>query len=97
MYTTMANTLRELGYAVIVPDYRKYPEVKAGKMYHDVRKTIRWAFTHAHEFSGDTEQIHVMVSVECHAKNRASVAPLMYQNHIRDIVLELIWLRKLYY
>ncbi|KAJ2962022.1 hypothetical protein NQZ79_g2823 [Umbelopsis isabellina] len=60
MYTTMANTLRELGYAVIVPDYRKYPEVKAAKMYHDVRKTIRWAFTHAHEFSGDTEQIHVM-------------------------------------
>lgn len=68
MYTTMANTLRELGYAVIVPDYRKYPEVKAAKMYHDVRKTIRWAFTHAHEFSGDTEQIHVMVSVKYHAK-----------------------------
>ncbi|CAM0135147.1 hypothetical protein VKS41_000271 [Umbelopsis sp. WA50703] len=60
MYTTMANTLRELGYAIVVPDYRKYPEVKAEMMYQDVRKTIRWAFTHAHEFNGDTEQIHVM-------------------------------------
>ncbi|EIE77059.1 hypothetical protein RO3G_01763 [Rhizopus delemar RA 99-880] len=26
LYTTFANTLRELGYVVIVPDYRKYPE-----------------------------------------------------------------------
>ncbi|ORE05009.1 alpha/beta-hydrolase [Rhizopus microsporus var. microsporus] len=25
-YTTFANTLRELGYVVVVPDYRKYPE-----------------------------------------------------------------------
>lgn len=61
MYITMANTLRELGYAVVVPDYRKYPEVKADMMYHDVRKAIRWAYTHAHEFNGDTEQIHIMV------------------------------------
>jgi hypothetical protein len=62
MYTTMANTLRELGYVVVVPDYRKYPQVKADKMYHDVRKAIRWAYTHAHEINGDTEQIHVMVN-----------------------------------
>ncbi|KAI8884751.1 alpha/beta-hydrolase, partial [Backusella circina FSU 941] len=26
MYTTCANTLRDLGYVVVVPDYRKYPE-----------------------------------------------------------------------
>jgi prenylcysteine alpha-carboxyl methylesterase len=69
MYTTMANTLRELGYAIVVPDYRKYPEVKAEMMYQDVRKTIRWAFTHAHEFNGDTEQIHVMVNFERHTQN----------------------------
>ncbi|KAG2186165.1 hypothetical protein INT43_002603 [Umbelopsis isabellina] len=73
MYTTMANTLRELGYAVVVPDYRKYPEVKTAKMYHDVRKTIRWAFTHAHEFNGDTEQIHVM--------SRTSNVSIPHQGH----------------
>ncbi|KAI8345304.1 Alpha/Beta hydrolase protein [Choanephora cucurbitarum] len=26
LYATLANTLRELGYVVVVPDYRKYPE-----------------------------------------------------------------------
>ncbi|KAI8146499.1 Alpha/Beta hydrolase protein, partial [Fennellomyces sp. T-0311] len=26
LYTSMANTLRELGYIVVVPDYRKYPK-----------------------------------------------------------------------
>ncbi|CAO3676035.1 unnamed protein product [Umbelopsis ramanniana] len=60
IYTTMANTLRELGYIVVLPDYRKYPEVKADAMYQDIRKAIRWAYTHAHEFNGDVEQIHIM-------------------------------------
>jgi acetyl esterase/lipase len=61
MYITMANTLRELGYIVVLPDYRKYPEAKADAMYQDIRKAIRWAYTHAHEFNGDVEQIHIMV------------------------------------
>ncbi|KAH8547898.1 Alpha/Beta hydrolase protein [Umbelopsis sp. PMI_123] len=78
MYTTMANTLRELGYIVVLPDYRKYPEVKAEAMYHDVRKAIRWAYTHAHEFNGDTEQIHVM--------GHSAGAQLASQTVLMDVV-----------
>lgn len=61
MYATMANTLRELGYIVIVPDYRKYPEVKIDEMYKDIRESIKWTFKHAADINGDPEQIFVMV------------------------------------
>ncbi|CDS04976.1 hypothetical protein LRAMOSA07506 [Lichtheimia ramosa] len=60
IYTPLANTLRELGCAVVVPDYRKYPLVKVGPMYDDVRSSIQWAYDHAEEFNGDRDNIFVM-------------------------------------
>lgn len=66
LYTAFANTLRELGYVVVVPDYRKYPQVKVDSMYHDVRETIKWTFKHAAEIGGDPELIYVMVTANIH-------------------------------
>ncbi|KAI9355233.1 Alpha/Beta hydrolase protein [Pilaira anomala] len=60
IYTTLANTLRELGYVVVVPDYRKYPEVKIDGMYEDIRDAIKWTHRHASEINGDPELIFVM-------------------------------------
>ncbi|KAI7906392.1 Alpha/Beta hydrolase protein [Cokeromyces recurvatus] len=60
IYSTLANTLRELGYVVIVPDYRKYPEVKINEIYKDIREAIKWSYKHALEFNGDPEQIYLM-------------------------------------
>lgn len=62
LYTTMGNTLRELGYIVIIPDYRKYPEVKIDEMYKDIREAIKWTFKHTADINGDPEQIFVMVT-----------------------------------
>ncbi|KAG0167701.1 hypothetical protein DFQ28_005809 [Apophysomyces sp. BC1034] len=60
LYSTFANTLREMGYVVVVPDYRKYPQVKIDSMYDDVRQAIRWAYKHAREIRGDVEMLYVM-------------------------------------
>lgn len=61
LYTSMANTLRELGYVVVVPDYRKYPTVKVDSMYQDIRRTIQWTFRHANDIAVDVDMIYVMV------------------------------------
>lgn len=60
IYTTMANTLREAGYVVVVPDYRKYPQVKAEGMYEDIREAIKWTHKHASQINGDPELIFIM-------------------------------------
>ena len=58
----MANTLRELGYIVVVPDYRKYPQVKVDAMYDDVRQALRWTYANANEIHGDREELYMMVN-----------------------------------
>ncbi|OBZ85300.1 putative isoprenylcysteine alpha-carbonyl methylesterase ICMEL1 [Choanephora cucurbitarum] len=60
LYSTLANTLRELGYVVVVPDYRKYPEVMIDEMYQDIRQAIQWTHQHAVEIHGNPEMIFVM-------------------------------------
>ncbi|CAO3625942.1 unnamed protein product [Cunninghamella echinulata] len=60
LYRTFANTLRELGYIVVVPDYRKYPAVKANSMYSDVRNAIKWTFEHVNDIGADVDMIYVM-------------------------------------
>ncbi|KAI8639832.1 Alpha/Beta hydrolase protein [Parasitella parasitica] len=60
IYSTLADTLRELGYVVVVPDYRKYPEVKIDGIYEDIRESIKWTHKHANNFNGDAEQIYLM-------------------------------------
>lgn len=62
LYRTFANSLRELGYVVIVPDYQKYPRVKVDGMYKDIRETIKWVYNHANEIRGDPDLIYMLVS-----------------------------------
>lgn len=47
---------------VIVPDYRKYPEVKIDAMYKDIREAMKWAYKHANEIHGDPDMIYMLVS-----------------------------------
>ncbi|KAI9323121.1 Alpha/Beta hydrolase protein [Dichotomocladium elegans] len=60
LYTPLANTLRCRNYAVVVPDYRKYPKVKVDPMYDDVGRAIQWAYDHADDFNGDRSRIYLM-------------------------------------
>ncbi|KAI8886411.1 alpha/beta-hydrolase [Backusella circina FSU 941] len=93
LYTAFANTLRELGYVVVVPDYRKYPQVKVDSMYHDVRETIKWTFKHAAEIGGDPELIYVMGhSAGAHLTSQVVLSDLIEQakyqelNQVKDSV-----------
>jgi acetyl esterase/lipase len=46
---------------VVVPDYRKYPEVKIDGIYEDVREAIKWVYAHAEQINGDPDMIYMMV------------------------------------
>ncbi|RUS13120.1 Alpha/Beta hydrolase protein, partial [Endogone sp. FLAS-F59071] len=62
LYVGLANTLREMGYIVVVPDYRKYPQVRAEEMYEDIRSVLEWVGQNVaiDEIGGHREQIYVM-------------------------------------
>ncbi|CAO3676316.1 unnamed protein product [Rhizopus stolonifer] len=60
IYTTFANTLRELGYIIVVPDYQKYPTVKVEGMYKDIKDAMRWVYKHADELHGDPDMIYML-------------------------------------
>lgn len=81
IYTPLANTLRELGCAVVVPDYRKYPLVKVAAMYDDVRSSIQWAYDHAEEFNGDRDNIFVMVRIQLDVGNGKLILNQQFQGH----------------
>lgn len=94
IYSTLANTLRELGYVVVVPDYRKYPEVKINSMYEDIRASIKWTHKHASEFNGDPEQIFLMVCMSYLCRN---VETAKLQSPCRVIALVHTWCLKWFY
>ncbi|CAO3692857.1 unnamed protein product [Rhizopus stolonifer] len=51
LYRVFSNSLRELGYVVVVPD-QKYP--------NDTRDLIQWVYKHAKEINGDPDMIYIM-------------------------------------
>ncbi|KAG1140266.1 hypothetical protein G6F37_009232 [Rhizopus arrhizus] len=78
LYRTFANSLRELGYVVIVPDYQKYPRVKIDGMYKDIRETIKWVYNHANEIRGDPDLIYML--------GHSSGAHLISQVVLSDVI-----------
>ncbi|KAK9762624.1 hypothetical protein K7432_011467 [Basidiobolus ranarum] len=60
MYTLVADTLRKQGYLVVVPDYRKYPEVKIEQIYEDVAQALVWTHKNVKKYGGNPSRISVM-------------------------------------
>lgn len=58
----MALRFRRLGYVVVVPDQRQWPEVKTPGMVEDMRLALQWAGERIQQYGGDPNEIHVMVS-----------------------------------
>jgi acetyl esterase/lipase len=59
-YAFIAQTLTTLGYAVIIPNYRHYPEVKFDSMMTDTAEAFEWSHTHISEYGGDPNRIFIM-------------------------------------
>jgi acetyl esterase/lipase len=59
-YRYVGDALASNGIVAVVPDYRKYPEVRFPEFVRDGARAVAWARAHAREFGGDPSRLFVM-------------------------------------
>jgi acetyl esterase/lipase len=59
-YRYVGDALASNGVVTIIPDYRKYPDVRFPAFMHDAANAVAWARDHAREFGGDPQRLFVM-------------------------------------
>lgn len=59
-YEFVASSLTKAGFAVVIPDYRLFPEVVFPAFIEDGASAVAWAFREASAYGFDTEQIYIM-------------------------------------
>lgn len=59
-YRFVAETLINLGYAVVIPDYRLYPEVMFLDIMHDATLAFHWVADNLPEFDLESESLILM-------------------------------------
>ncbi len=59
-YRWFGEALARNGFVAILPDYRKYPQVKLDGFMTDAANALAWSFEHASEYGGDPNDVFVM-------------------------------------
>lgn len=59
-YRFVGTTLASHGVVAVIPDYRKYPQVKMDGFMRDAAEAVAWTHRHAQEFGGASNDIFVM-------------------------------------
>lgn len=59
-YVFVAQALTSHGYAVVIPDYRRYPEVKFDRIIDDARRAVEWLKANGTEYGADSDAIFLM-------------------------------------
>jgi acetyl esterase/lipase len=59
-YRFVGTALAQLGYVVVVPDYRLYPEVRFPTFLDDGASAVSWVQQHSAQFGGDAQRIVLM-------------------------------------
>jgi acetyl esterase/lipase len=59
-YRYVGDALADNGVVALIPDYRKYPDVRFPAFMHDAARAVAWAHEHATEFGGNPNRIFVM-------------------------------------
>jgi len=59
-YRYVGDALASNGVVTVIPDYRKFPDVRFPAFMHDAARAVAWAREHAHEFGGDPQRLFVM-------------------------------------
>lgn len=59
-YRFVGTALAAQGVAVVIPDYRKVPQVALSGFMHDAANAVSWTREHAREFGGSPDDIFVM-------------------------------------
>lgn len=56
-YAFVASSLTALGYVVVIPDYRVYPEVRFPVFVEDAAAAVAWAAEHAGEYGSTPDEL----------------------------------------
>lgn len=59
-YLFVAETLSKQGYAVVVPDYRQYPEVNFDSIIQDARDATIWTINHLKDYNINNDNVFLM-------------------------------------
>ncbi len=59
-YRFVGSAFAEKDFIVVIPDYRKYPEVRFPMFVQDAAKALAWASDHIADYHGNPARIHVM-------------------------------------
>ncbi|BDU18559.1 carboxylesterase [Dyella sp. GSA-30] len=59
-YRFVGASLASHGVTVVIPDYRKYPQVTMDGFMHDAAEAVAWTFDHAEELDASPEDIFIM-------------------------------------
>jgi acetyl esterase/lipase len=59
-YRFVGTTLAAHGVVAVIPDYRKYPQVKMDGFMLDAAEAVAWTHQHASEFGGAADDMFVM-------------------------------------
>jgi acetyl esterase/lipase len=59
-YLFVAQTLTAHGFNVVIPDYRRYPDVKFDTIMGDTKHAVEWVKTHIAEYGGDPKRLFLM-------------------------------------
>lgn len=59
-YRFVGATFAARGYIVVIPDYRKYPEVRFPTFVEDGARAVAWVHDHIAESHGDPSRIHIV-------------------------------------
>jgi len=59
-YVFVAQALTARGYLVVIPDYRRYPDVKFPQIIDDAAQTVEWVNKHISRYGGDSRRLFLM-------------------------------------
>lgn len=59
-YLFVAQALTSHGYTVVIPDYRRHPDVKFDAIINDTKQSVEWVKAHIAEYGGKSENIFLM-------------------------------------
>src|SRR5450432_372697 len=59
-YRYVGDALANHGVLVLIPDYRKFPDVHFPAFMHDAAHAVAWAHEHATELGGDPRRLFLM-------------------------------------
>lgn len=59
-YRWVGQTLAQRGLVVVIPDYRKWPQVRMDGFMQDAARAVAWTCAHAGEYGGDPQTLFLM-------------------------------------